>query len=182
MQGQSDTVVSFTAALISLAALGFTLYSFWWMNWRKGTLRVFVPSASASVVIAGKMVFHLPIIFFNDGPTSKIIRNLRLRFLQEPPTPPMKFVATIAKVGTDEDRAFATQFPVRGQEAKLIICDFQRNPADLLPQAGAYAMELEGILKEGREWTRLASFSLTIRESHLPGINRLLVHDDIIQD
>src|SRR5688572_21193856 len=107
--------MTYAALIISITALLFTVFSFWWMNWRTGNLRVGRPRTFAAFGSQdGKVVLEFPLIFFNDGPIPIFVQNLRLIFLEEKQPRPLNFIAIVKKLGTDEDRAFATQFPVDG--------------------------------------------------------------------
>ena len=169
------------ALIISILALLFTVFSFWWMNWRKGKLHVGSPRSFAAFgSMDRKMVLEFPFVFFNDGPTPIIVQNLRLIFCEEQPPRPLNFIATVKKLGTDEGRTFATQFPVRGREAVLLICEFQREPGGMVFEARSYPMELQAKLGNSKEWKQICSFSLNVSKRSLQTINKqFVVHDNV---
>ena len=73
--------MNYSALIISTLALLFTIFSFWWMNWRTGILRVGTPRSYAAFgSVENKMVLEFPFVFFNDGPIPIIVQNLRLVF------------------------------------------------------------------------------------------------------
>ncbi len=83
------------------------------------------------------------------------------------------------KLGTDEDRTFATQFPVRGREAVLLICEFQRRPGSMLFEVRSYPMQLQARLGDSEEWKPICSFTLNVTEPALQSINSsFVVHDN----
>jgi hypothetical protein len=124
------------------------------MNWRTGKLKIGPPRAFAAIgSLTGKMVVELPFVFFNDGPMPIVIQNLRLVFSTEIQSKPLTFVATVKKLGSDEDRSFATQFPVRGREALLLICEFQRQPGGMNFEVRNYPIELHALLGDEAHWT-----------------------------
>lgn len=169
------------ALLISILALLFTIFSFWWMNWRKGKLIVGSPRTFAAFgSLEGKMVLEFPFVFFNNGPTPIIIQNLRLIFAEEKEPYPLGFNATVKKLGKDEDRAFATQFPVRGREALLLICEFQRTPGGMIFEERNYPLELQAKLDNSTKWKRICKFNLNVTKKSLPTINQqFIVHDNM---
>jgi hypothetical protein len=118
--------------VISLIALLFTIFSFWWMNWRKGTIIICKPPyyfVHGSVNEA--LVIRLATVFNNTGPTPIIIRNLQLCIdgnLKEP----LSFTATLQGILKNEGREYNTPFVLLGKEARLIICEFQRSPGNLI--------------------------------------------------
>jgi hypothetical protein len=175
--------MNYSALIISTLALLFTVFSFWWMNWRTGKLHVGSPRSYAAFASKhGKMVLEFPFVFFNDGPMAIIVQNLRLAFLHETQPHPLFFNATVKKLGTDEDRSFATQFPVRGREAKLLICEFQRTPGGMVFEVRNYPMELQDKLGNAKKWKTICCFSLNISEQDLPTINsQFIVHDNMTE-
>lgn len=173
--------MNYTALLISVLALSFTVISFWWMNWRKGNLNVGVPRAyAARGSRQDALVVELPFVFFNDGPTPIIVQNLRLVLADEQPAPnALTFMATVEKLGTDEGRAFATQFPVRGREALRLVCEFQRRPGNLAFERGIYNFELQAILNNFNTWETLCSFPINVTSQDVKTINQqFIVHDN----
>lgn len=172
------------ALSISILALLFTVFSFWWMNWRRGKLIVGKPRSYAAYSSPdGKMVMHLPFVFYNSGPLPIFVQNLRVVFLDEESPKPLSFIATVNKIGKDEGRTFATQFPLSGRDAILLICDFQRNPSGRVFEAGKYAMELQAKVNNHQKWKRVCSFELNIAESSVPTIaKQFIVHDNASED
>jgi hypothetical protein len=171
-----------TAAIaISIIALLFALYSFWWMHWRTGKLLVTHPKTyAAHGSDQGKLVIELPFVFVNTGPAPIVVRNLRLLLTNETSPIPLSFVATVNKLGSDEGRAFATQFPVHGNQALALICEFQRSPGQLLFQSTTYSLRLEAQLANQPKWRRLAQFNLCVSDRSLESINRqFIVHENI---
>lgn len=175
--------MNYAALVISILALLFTVFSFWWMNWRTGKLHIGSPRTYAAFGSQeGRMVLEFPFVFFNDGPMPIFVQNLRLLFLQETQPRPLSFIATVKKLGKDEDRAFATQFPVHGREAILLICEFQREPGGMTFEARNYPMELQAKLSNSKKWKQICRFSLNVPERSLPTINRqFVVHDNMAE-
>src|SRR5450830_1634252 len=78
------------APLLSALALGFTLFSFWWMNWRAGKLHI----GDLQHFTAGKattspgnepntLLIGLPLVIVNLGASPVVLESLRL---VSPPT------------------------------------------------------------------------------------------------
>ncbi len=172
--------MNYSAFIISMLALLFTVFSFWWMNWRTGKLRVGAPRTYAALgSLERQMILEFPFVFFNDGPMPIIVQNLRLAFPDETQPRPLIFIATVKKLGRDEDRSFATQFPVRGREAILLICEFQREPGGMAFEARSYPMELQAQLGDGKLWKCICRFTLNVSAQGLQTINKaFVVHDN----
>jgi hypothetical protein len=170
--------MAIAAVIISILALLFTVFSFWWMYWRKGNLHVSRPRIYAAIGSAGgKMVVEIPLTFFNDGPIPIVIENLQLVF----PTidgKPIGFMATVGKIGSSDNRAFATQFSVPGRDVKELICEFQREQGFAFTSL-KYPLILEAQLGDNKEWVKLLDFSLNVNEADATTINRgFLVRDN----
>ena len=126
------------------------------------------------------MVVELPLLFFNGGPMPIVVENLRLLFSDEADARPLDFIATVEKIGTNQSRAFATQFPVRGRESVLYICEFQRQPGGLVFETKGYPVQLQAMLNGSDKWKTILDFSLNVSQIDLSTINRsLVVHDNM---
>lgn len=75
------------ALLVSLLALFFTLFSFWWMNWRKGKLNcgpvsaLYAGTATENSAEFGQrkiQVLGVPLILWNSGACPLVISQLRV--------------------------------------------------------------------------------------------------------
>lgn len=172
--------MSYSPFVISILALLFTVFSFWWMNWRTGNLSVGPPRTYAAIgSLDRQMILEFPLVFFNDGPTPIIVQNLRLVFAGERGSSPLVFVATVGKLGTDQGRSFATQFPVRGREAMLLICEFQREPGGLVFEARSYPLELQAQTGNRKLWKSICRFTLNVSPQDAQTINKaFVVHDN----
>ena len=169
------------AIWISIFALFFTIYSFWWMNWRKGRLIVGIPRSYAAYGSKdGILIMEFPFDFFNNGPLPIIIRNMKLVMLNEESDIPLTFTAIVKKLGKDEDRSMSTQIIIPGRETKLIICEFQRRPGELIFENKIYQIELLAKLDKKTNWKRLITFPMTVSEKGLNSINNAFItHDNM---
>ena len=170
-----------TAIIISVSALGFTIFSFWWMNWRKGNvvlssnLRTYAACASGS-----KLIIELPLILHNTGAIPLVVENLRLCF------PKIKedenhlfFNATVAKLGTDNDRAFAQPFSIQGGNVVEMICEFQNTSTSFCFEEGDYNFEVQAILGDESKWRTLKTYTIHAHKSEIKTLNgRLITHDN----
>jgi hypothetical protein len=71
---------------------------------------------------------------------------MRLVILDEELDIPLTFTAIVKKLGKDEDRSLSTQIVIPGREAKVIICEFQRRPGELIFEKKIYQIELQAKL------------------------------------
>ncbi len=167
------------AMIISLFALFFSLYSFWYMTWRKGKIHISKPQFYMGVgSYMGKMVFRFPFTFYNDGPTPIIIQNLQLIFQDEMLA--LRFFATMRNVENDGDRAYATEFAIGGREARELGCEFQRQPGEMVFTAKRYPMLLEAQLGYKKPWVPICYFTLNVQEEDVETLNhRFIGHENL---
>jgi hypothetical protein len=167
------------AIWISIFALIFTIYSFWWMNWRQGKLIVGTPRSYAACGTKGaKLFLEFPFDFYNKGPLPIIIRNMRLLILNDDSDIPLIFTAVVNNLGNPKDRSVATQIVISGREANVIICDFIRSPGELIFEKKIYQIELQAKLNNKTNWKRLLTFPMTVTEHDLKTINNQFITYD----
>jgi hypothetical protein len=172
----ADFGMDIAALALSLVAIAFSAFTFWWLNWRPGKLHLNIPTTYAGYGGSDKLLLEFPFVFYNGGGTPVVVDDLRIRLPQEPGIP-LAFNATVDKIGTDEGRVFSTPFWIGPRQAVGLICEFQRAPGDLSFELRDYKLILEGRLNGSRSWKRLLTFSLRITERALSTLeNSLLVH------
>ena len=171
------------AITISGCALAFTTGTFWWMNWRRGTLHAWPPRSFAFADTGGQVLIVLPLVFYNDGPTPIVVLNLQLRLSGPSGTYRLSFEATRPGVQPlpvpDDGREMATAIPVRGREAQLICCEFSRKPGGVVSAANGWEASVEARLGAKRKWmTLLESFPLAIDERALRQSGHYVAYDN----
>ncbi|MBN1567922.1 MAG: hypothetical protein JXA73_08735 [Acidobacteria bacterium] len=172
--------INYPALIISILALLFTVFSFWWMNWRTGKLIIAPPRSFAAIGSREHMIIEIPLVFFNTGPMPIVIQNMRL-FLPDYKLH-LSFMATVAKLSQEEGRVFATQFPVRGRESVLMICEFHASGNRISFEAKKYRIELQGFYHKKKEWDTLLCFQLNVPINALPTINQQFIAYDNMLD
>jgi len=147
--------VEIAAVAIGVFALLFTVFSFWWMNWRKGKLIIGKPTTYAAVAQEKLLIVQLPLVFYNDGAVARIVSNLRLRLEQDGRTAPvLYFNNTVEDMVSNEGRRWSRQFAVKGHESYTSVFVFQRSPNSFRFSAGTCKARLEGILAACRRGNR----------------------------
>jgi len=170
-----------TAIIISILALAFTVFSFWWMNWRKGEIRLGLNLRSyAACTSPNKLLIELPLIFFNTGAVPLVVENLRLHFPKIiEKNKYLFFNATVAKLGTDKDRGFAKPFSVHGGDVVEMICEFQNTSTSFEFEEGGYEFEIQALLGHKEKWITLKEYTINVSENELKSLNgKLITHDN----
>jgi len=161
-----------SAFVISILALLFTVFSFYWMNWRRGKIEASAVKHWALFCNHSKLFVELPLVFFNSGPVPIVIESLRGKLINpEGETVSLHFNAIREKFG-GEQISYSYPFAVHNKEAKSIICEFQRNPSDIVMRAGDYRFILECKTMNKRNWFDLKEFLLEIPEQKLESITK----------
>ncbi|MFF0659187.1 hypothetical protein, partial [Micromonospora tulbaghiae] len=63
---------------ISVTALIFTLASFWWMQVRRGRLRVETGHVFSGAITSNKIVLDIPLVFHNPAPACLVVADIKL--------------------------------------------------------------------------------------------------------
>jgi hypothetical protein len=156
------------ALILSITALVFTIFSFWWMNWRKGRLRVSLVKHFAIHNSENKLYIELPLVFFNTGAMPVIVESLRLFFVDKNGSnKKLHFNAIRKELGEKNGRYFATPFSINKGESKKIVCEFQKNPSEVILTDANYTLLLEAKQYKSSKWKRVKTFSITIPKDKL---------------
>lgn len=168
------------ALLISILALTFTIFSFWWMNWRKGKIIVGPPRTYALATPGENdlLLVELPLVFYNNGAATQVIQNLRLTLEQnDKKSSILIFNNTESNLAdAKSERHWAWQFAIEGRKAYSNIFSFQKNPGKFVPSKGKCKAILEGKFYENTEWKELLTFNLNIIGT--PPFNSLIAYDN----
>ena len=154
-------MMQYAAALVASLALLFTVFSFWWLNARKGEVICYEPTTYlAHVQMAPDLALRLPLVFYNSGPRDRVLRELRC-VLEQPGgatvMPWASFRDTIR--GTTDDMAdMAGPTPIRGRTAILHNVQFYGPMRGGMLEALDYELRVVAKLDDSPGWTPLLSF------------------------
>jgi hypothetical protein len=170
-------LLSNPAWIISICALSFTIFSFWWIHRRPGKLVILPPRSfelwrSADDPEAQLIV--LPIVFFNKGAMPVIVRNLRLIHKPDGTLKPFTFQHVVDGLGParkKEHPEIATQFPVRGGDAVLRHIQFMRIPSGIEWREGTHNFRLDAVLGSAPKWRPIIDVDLRLRKSDITHAN-----------
>lgn len=161
----SEAARDWAPILVALAALTFTIVSFWWMNGRTGRLTVPGPPVSyAATTQNGRLILLFPFVFYNSGPIPYVVRDLRLRFRDESDGMPVSFQRVRSGISPSHSKLvdLSAAFPVRGNQAVRVFCEFERTPIGRAMKAGRHPLLLEALTDKGDDWRQLLVFDLNV--------------------
>ena len=154
--------------LVSICALGFTVGTFWWNNWRQGKLSVDIPRSYSAYQGKDRFLLMLPIAISNSGPIPIVVSALRLRMElpdnQTAVIPYVKRRPELAPSGKNEP-VFATNFTVKPRDASIMFCEFHRDRVAPL-KAGHNSVKVEALAAGGGRWQQIGDFELHVSEKH----------------
>lgn len=175
--------MNIAALVISALAVIFTLFSFWWLHWRRGRIIVGPPRSFAATSTGkdGLLIVQLPLVFYNDGAASQVVQNLRLSLVQDVNRSAiLYFYSTVTDLANADTRKWARQFAIEGRNSYSSVFVFQRSPGNFIFAAGKCQAILEGKLNNQDNWKVLLSFDLQTPAGSVQALNsgRLIVYDN----
>jgi hypothetical protein len=144
------------AIFLSLLALSFSIFSFWWLNARQGKLLVIGPQYVFGRYSSGTLAIEIPLVLRNTGPRAIVLSGLRLRF-------PSSDREDLVWVGFSEnpikgDLEFKRPIVVKGFDAVEKILFFHR--ARVANPTGGCDAELIAIYSPKPNWQSLSKFKM----------------------
>ena len=129
------------------------------------------PQGVRAVYVAGyageKLILLFPLAVYNAGPVPYVLRDLRLRFRDEPGGSPLDFQRIRSGVNPSDHPKpvdLAAAFPVPGNEVVRLFCEFERKPADRTMKVGPHPLVLEALTDKAAGWQVLLEFDLLVNE------------------
>jgi hypothetical protein len=141
---------------VPVAALLFTVASFWWIYVRRGRLRASEPWPYAGIFTGSTVRLRLPLAVYNTGAASIILDNLRLHldgFELE-----WRTLRRTLRPQADHVLDYGSLFVVEGRTARQLFVEFGDDggawqPADEGPQRAVVDWH------DGRRWKQLIEFT-----------------------
>jgi hypothetical protein len=160
--------------IVAVAALVFTVASFWWLNARRGRLVAASPDAFALGNPPGDLMLRLPLAIYNTGAKALVVGNLRCRFLDAGvPGQPWRTTRNTLRTGPDDVEDFPTPFPVDGRHAVPKVIEFgdKSTAVRLSPRTYQVLIEVDNALAGGAgpTWRKLVEFPLYVHDNMLQG-------------
>jgi hypothetical protein len=133
---------------------------------REGTtienLQSFEPHSFAAVITPELVRLRLPLVINNTGVNPAIIQNLRLRFLDQPGSPPLGWVATRSQIKPERNdgHAFPAIFPIAGGVAHQLFAEFGGPSLGFKLEGRDYTVQIEVKVGSSEQWLPLLTFTL----------------------
>ena len=156
MSSPNACFTSEIALVLSLCAIVFTIFSFWWLNARRGKVIAVGPQYVFGQFKQEKLAIQLPIVLQNTGPSSIVISAFTIKFLET-----QKDKLIWVGFSTDPlDGEFSFKKPVvlKGFDAVQTILYFQREAAENL--FAPHRVQVQAIWSGKSTWMALTSFTM----------------------
>ncbi len=148
--------MSLIALVVSVCAVAFTVFSFWWLHVRRGKLVAIGPQYAFGQFNSGKIAIQLPIVLQNTGPRAIVVSALRLHFV-DTSTEPLLWVG-FSSDPLHGEFDFKKPVVIRGFDAAERIFYFQRENAQNLFEPKE--VQVQGIWSGKHSWRVLTSFTM----------------------
>lgn len=155
--------------LVALAALLFSIVSFWWLQARRGKLKMSsIPAFSGHIAHDGRIALRLPVLLYNTGARTRVVDELRLVIpsWDHPIGDWQTFHSTLEPRSGPTDRDdFAGPYAIDGRRAVMRFVKFTHAVGARLPEPAATPGALEARLDGSDDWETVAP--LTIYLAHM---------------
>lgn len=158
------------ALWIAVAALLFTITSFWWLNARKGRLEGYQPPAYAAAVKGdGVLLLRLPLTLYNTGARTRVVHGMRLVLDTEPPTTlRWENLRESLHPAEDDFLDFPGPLAIDGRRALQVFPQFTGYVEGGLPEARSYTAQVQTRLDGSDTWQCPVSVTLRFWHMHAP--------------
>ncbi|WP_370932919.1 hypothetical protein [Amycolatopsis sp. cg13] len=151
--------MSGAALTVSICALVFTVFSFWWLNARPGRLKTFPPHTFASGPERdGRQSILIPLVLHNTGALPIVVRDLRVVVLGEPAMSALRWERTRPRLRGENDADLPATFAVPGRSVTQIFAEFDSAPPGF--QNLDREIRVEAQLGRRARWHHVVTFVL----------------------
>lgn len=162
---------------ISIIALLFSISSFWWIHWRRGKIVVSFPIKFSLNFNSNskKLIIGLPLVFYNNGASSIIVNNLRLKlFDRNHKEQLLHFNNTFLDLETDRERQLGYAFPIEGRKSYSKVFVFMKSGIDFEIPNEKLKVNLQAQVNNDYKWIELLKISLLTPEIHHQTMREIL--------
>jgi hypothetical protein len=146
--------------VVGIAALLFTVETFWWNNWRRGSLSVDIPRTYGAVQNESGIRLLLPLAIKNTGAIPIAVTALRLKIGDtRQDFVPYTVARPSMKLDSKTPWEFASNFMVAGRAIEIRFCEFvSQSLTPLTP--GHNPVAIKALEADRGDWTQVGAFEL----------------------
>jgi hypothetical protein len=146
--------------VISVLALAFTVFSFWWIQVRTGHLVAYEPQTYAGYLKQNGFRLRLPLTIYDTGAKALVATDLRVLFIREKVAVPVISFRSQLRPESTEHTDFAHPFAVPGRGSVSRFVEFGRKDWSPDP-ATVYETVIEVRTDGDATWRELCQVTLT---------------------
>jgi len=179
-----QSISAIATVVISLLALGFGLFNFWYGNWRKGKLIVSDPLSYALVFETDKptredkLMMFFPLILLNDGGITQFVQDIHVILHQNDLQSNELYFGRSYSSWDDNHGALAQQFVIDGHKAYSANFMFYQKPGGFVPKEGICKAEIKAKLNDAN-WEKIHEFTFMIDSNQKYRLIPRLCHPNI---
>jgi len=144
-----------STVIISLFAIIFSLFNFWWSDYRTGKIMVSNPLIYAMSLGYSKpesLRLEIPLVFLNTGGATRFVQDLKLTLEQNnKESKELYFANTSPSMDSAATHQLAQQFAIEGHKAYSATFFFFRTEVGFAPTVGACIGKLKARIDD-KEW------------------------------
>jgi hypothetical protein len=163
---------SIVPVVIAVLALFFTIFSFWWLQARKGSVKGFEPPTYAGAASANDFRLRLPVALYNSGARTRVVCRVRLAIDTSPTVTVLSWMTfrTTIKPDTNDVVDFAGPYVIAGRAAEVRFIEFVGDFAGGLPEPRDYTARFEIQMDGAATWLTVCEFVLRLGHMQHPGV------------
>lgn len=168
------------ALIVSVLALLFTLFSFWWLWGYKGKVKGHPVGTYAASYTHGFRLC-LPIVLSNAGARTRVVVDVRVVILSNQGDSALKWQSTRSALDPKSDNEngdFPTVFTIAGRSAEQRLMEFVGELAEGLPQPQDYTYRIDVLVDDEDDWTEVHQGVL--RFSHMQHPDTHIVYSNSV--
>lgn len=154
--------------VIACLALLFTVASFYWLQARKGRLRLYPVMTFSGSMSIDRFILRIPVTIYNTGATPRVITALRLTLTDHTPRYVLEcqtFRKTIVPT-SDDMEDFAHPYVVAGRNVVTKHAHFAADAVLPILDGGPVRFHVDALLDDEKKWARLGKVDVHTEIMH----------------
>lgn len=154
--------------IIACLALLFTVASFYWLQARKGRLRLYPVMTFSGSMSANQFILRIPVTIYNTGATPRVVTAMRLTLTAHTPEYVLEcqtFRKTV-QPKPDDTEDFAHPYVVAGRNVVTKHAHFSADAALPVLDGRPARFHVDALLDDRNEWARLGEVEVHTEIMH----------------